>query len=108
MMDWTDNQPNARYWTLKLIKDSFHAGDRLVETSIKTRDVAAQGFVTKGGRRLLLANERNHAIDVELPDAEKASALTVDADTGDGPARSVKPADGKITLEPFAVMVVNW
>ena len=28
--------------------------------------------------------------------------------TGDSPARPVKPADGKITLEPFAVTVVNW
>jgi hypothetical protein len=93
---------------LKLIKDSFHTGDKLVETSIATRDVAAQGFVTGGGRKLLLANERNRAIDMELPDAENASALTVDSETGDGPARSVKPADGKIRLEPFAVTVVSW
>jgi hypothetical protein len=34
--------------------------------------------------------------------------VTVDAATGDGPARSVKPADGKIELEPFAVTVVSW
>jgi hypothetical protein len=45
---------------------------------------------------------------VVLPDSEKASALTVDAETGDGPARSVKPADGKIRLESFAVTVVSW
>ncbi|WP_263367402.1 glycosyl hydrolase family 39 [Edaphobacter bradus] len=108
MMDWTKNQPNARYWTLKLIRDSFHAGDKLVETSIRSRDVAAQGFVTGGGRKLLLANKRNHAIDVELPEAEKASALAVDAVTGDGPARSVKPTDGKIHMEPFAVAAVSW
>lgn len=108
MMDWTKNQPNARYWTLKLIKDSFHAGDKLVETSIQSRDVAAQGFVTDGGPKLLLANKRNHTIDVELPDAEKASALTVDAETGDGPARRVQLTEGKIRLEPFAVTVVSW
>ena len=78
MMDWTKNQPNARYWTLKLIKDSFRAGDKLVETSIQSRDVAAQGFVGDDGRKLLLANMRNHAVDLELPDAEKASALTVE------------------------------
>ena len=108
MMDWTKNQPNARYWVLKLIEESFHAGDKLVQTSIQTRDLEAQGFVTEGGRKLLLANKRNHAVDVDLPDAEKASALTVDAETGDGPARSVKPAGGKIRLEPFAVTVVSW
>lgn len=108
MMDWTTNEPNARFWVLKLIKDSFHAGDKLVETSIQSRDVAAQGFVTEGGRKLLLANKLNHAIDVELSDAGKASVLTVDAETGDGPARSVKSTDGKIRLEPFAVTVVTW
>ena len=41
MMDWTKNQPNARYWVLKLIKDSFHPGDKLVETSV--------GFEGRGG-----------------------------------------------------------
>ncbi len=112
MMDWTTNQPNARYWTLKLIKDSFHPGDKLVATSIKSRDVAGQGFVTGSGRKLLLANMRNHAIDVELPDADlpdaRASALTVDPETGDGPARIVSPVNGTIRLEPFAVTVVSW
>lgn len=108
MMDWTNNEPNARYWVLKLIKDSFHPGDKLVATSIQSRDVAAQGFVTGSGHKLLLANMRNRAIDVELPDAEQASALTVDAQTGDEPARSVKPVNGTMRLEPFAVTVVRW
>jgi hypothetical protein len=47
-------------------------------------------------------------VEIELPDAEKAAARTVDEQTGDGPARMVKPADGKIALEPFAVTVVSW
>ena len=108
MMDWRTNKPNARYWTLKLIKDSFHSGDRLVETSIAGGDVAAQGFLTPRGRKLLLANKRNRAVTVEIPDAEKASARTVDAATGDGEARLDKPHDGKMVLAPFAVTVVSW
>ena len=32
MMNWEDNKPNARFWVLKLIKDNFHPGDKLVET----------------------------------------------------------------------------
>jgi len=108
MMDWRTNEPNARYWVLKLIKDSLHPGDQLVETSIGTGDVAAQAYLTPRGRKLLLANKRNQAIQVELADADKAAARTVDEQTGDGPARMVKPADGKITLEPFAVTVVSW
>jgi len=108
MMDYEKNLPNARFWVLKLLKDSFHPGDKLVESSVNSGDVAAQGFVTAAGRKLLLVNKRNRSIDVTLPDAEKAAALTVDGQTGDGPARGVNPADGKLKLEPFAVTVVSW
>jgi hypothetical protein len=110
MMDWTTNQPNARFWVLKLIKDSIHPGDKLVESTIQAwdLDVAAQGFITPVGRKLLLVNRRNREIDVAVPDAEKANALTVDAQSGEGPARPVKPANGAIRLEPFAVTVVSW
>jgi hypothetical protein len=69
--------------------------------------VEAQASITSAGHKLLLANNRDHAIDVPLPDADKTSALTVDVATGDGPARSVNPANGKIKLEPFAVTEVS-
>lgn len=108
MMDWTRNLPNARFWVLKLIKDSFHPGDELVETHINSSDVAAQAFLTPRGRRVLLANKRNWTIAIPIADVEKAGVVTVDAQTGDGPARAVKPVDGKIVLEPFAVTVVSW
>ena len=111
MMNWENNRPNARYWVLKLIKDSFHPGDSLVETKLSgdgSGSVTAQAFVTAGGHKLLLANKRDHAVEVTLPNADKASALTVDLETGDGPARSVKPSGETIKLEPFAVMVVSW
>jgi hypothetical protein len=70
--------------------------------------VEAQAFVTPAGHKLLLANKRDHAIEVNLPDAQNASALTVDQSTGDEPAHSMKLADGKIKLGPFAVSVVSW
>ncbi|MGH9344350.1 MAG: GH39 family glycosyl hydrolase [Terriglobia bacterium] len=108
MMDWKTNKPNARFWVLKLIKDSFHPGDRLVETTINSGGVAAQAFVTPAGRKLLLASKRDHAIEIALPDAEKASVLTVDLESGEGPPRSAKVVDGKLTLDPFAVAVVSW
>ncbi len=111
MMNWENNKPNARYWVLRLIKDSFHSGDTLVETSLKgiaAEDVAAQAFITPAGHKLLLANKRDRAIDIKFADAGKATALTVDVQTGDGSARGVTPADGKIRLEAFAVTVVSW
>jgi hypothetical protein len=108
MMDWINNKPNARFWVLKLIKDSFHPGDKLVETSIDSDDLAAQAFITPTGRKLLLVNKRDQEAQVPVEGADKAAALTVDVQTGDGPARSVSLIDGKIKLEPFAVTVVSW
>jgi hypothetical protein len=107
-MDWTTNKPNPRFWVLKLIKDNFHPGDTLVNTDLNSPDVAAQAYITPSGHKLLLANKRNHAIEVKLPDAAKATALTVDESTGDEPAHSVKPANGQMKLQPFAVTVVSW
>jgi hypothetical protein len=108
MMDWTTNKPNPRFWVLKLIKDNFHPGDTLVNTDLNNPDVAAQTYITPSGNKLLLANKRNHAIEVKLSDAAKSVALTVDESTGDEPAHSVKSANGQMKLQPFAVTVVSW
>jgi hypothetical protein len=43
-----------------------------------------------------------------MPDAGKATALTADGETGDGPAREVKLSGRTIDLEPFAVTLVSW
>ncbi len=108
MMDWRNNQPNARFWVLKLLKDSFHPGDKLVETKVDSGDLATQAFVTPTGRKLLILNKRNRDAEIALPDADKATALTVDLETADGPARSVRPEAGKLKLSAFAVTVVTW
>jgi len=109
MMNWENDKPNARFWVLKLIKDSFHPGDKLMETSVSGTDaVTAQAFVTSAGRKVLLVNKRNAAIEISIPDAGAAIAVTVDLGSGDGPARGVKLAEGKIRLEPFAVTLVSW
>ncbi len=108
MMNWENNKPNARFWVLKLLKDSFHPGDEMVETSAGSKDLEAQAYITSAGRKMLIVNKRNRELEITLPDAGKASALTVDLSTGDGPARSIAPVGGTIKLEPFAVTVVNW
>ncbi len=108
MMNWENNKPNARFWVLKLLKDNFHPGDEMVETDIGSPDLAAQAYITSAGHKILIVNKRNRAFEIALPDAGKASALTVDLSTGDGPARNIMPADGKIMLQPFAVTVVSW
>lgn len=111
MMDWTTNRPNARFWALKLIKDNFRPGDRIVETHVSVPtafDVEAQAYETASGRKLLLVNKRNRTIEVALPDAGAAQALIVDEQSGEGPARNGSTTTGGISLPPFAVAVVTW
>jgi hypothetical protein len=108
MMDWVSNRPNARFWVLKLIKDSIHPGDKLVETKLKSDDLSAQAFVSPGGRRLLLVNKRNREQVVMVPDSETSKALVVDPDSANNPARSIELEKGAIHLRPFAVAVVSW
>ncbi len=37
MMDWDTAKPNARYWVLYLLHNSFGVGDFLVDTSVSNR-----------------------------------------------------------------------
>jgi len=110
MIDWTNGKPNARYWVLKLVKDNFHPGDKIVETRVSSADgLTAQAFLTPAGKKLLLVNQRNRNAKVALPtDASQGKVSTVDEATGEGPARDSRLVGSSITLAPFAVTVVSW
>jgi hypothetical protein len=116
MVDWRNGRPNARYWVLKLIRDNFGPGDRLVETNIKTADetsgtsdVWAQAFVTPAGDRLLLVNRRNRTIPLRLPsDPRSPSLATVDGLTGGDAPRTSEARSDVVVLPPYAVAVASW
>ncbi len=80
------------------MKDNFHAGDQLVETTLSSNsDIAAQGFVTPAGKKLLLVNKRKRVIDVTLPDgAQNANLSTVDEASGEGAAHAPQNRKGLI------------
>lgn len=108
MMNWTSGKPNARYWVLKLLKDNFGPGDRLVPTQAGDGQVLAQAFVTAAGRRLLLVNKRNVPITLKMPPAAVGGAVSaVRPETGDGPPASGHVDRGQLTLAPFEVAVVH-
>ncbi len=68
LMNWISNKPNTRFWVLKLIKDNFHPGDSLVETTLDgqgSEDLEVQAYLTRHGRKLLIANKRDHEIEAE-------------------------------------------
>jgi len=110
MIDWVNGKPNARYWVLKLIKDNFHPGDKIVETTgDASAGVTAQAFDTPTGRKLLLVNQRNRSVEVTLPpDTGHAESSTVDEASGEGEARTAGVTGAAIQLAPFAVTVVRW
>ena len=109
MIDYNNGKPNARYWVLKLIKDNFHPGDKLVSTTggRGAQDTVAQGFITPEGRKILLLNKRNREITVKLPAGfEHAKMATVDEDSGDGEPRAGISEGPELRLAPFAVTVL--
>lgn len=120
MVDWTSGRPNARYWALKLLKESFVLGDRLVATtctdpqprtitSAGNPDIAAQAFRSaQGQRRLLLVNKRNRTVQVALPSGAAGGAVqVVDEATGQNAARTATLREQRLVLAPFSVAVVT-
>ena len=73
------------------------------------RDVDA-AFLHRQCERFAFETSRQQsvAVEIKLPDAQSATALTVDESTGDNPPRTDKPINGILKLEPFAVSVVTW
>jgi len=109
MMNFDTGAPTARYWSLKLIRESFLPGAQLVETDAGTEDIAAQAFLNHGDKKVLVVNKRNRSIQVNLPAAANGAQLqTVDPKTGDSKWRTEKLNGQLLSLEPFSVTVVSY
>ena len=111
MIDYITNKPNARFWALKLIKDNFNPGDKLVETDVDgdgDGDFEAQGFNTTTGKKVLIINKRNKTAVVKLPAEYKGAQIsTVDESTGDNEATQSVIAADSIQMKPFAVSLIK-
>lgn len=108
MVDWKTGQPNARYWTLKLLHGHFGPGDKLAHSVASNRAVYAQGFVTPGGQReILLANLRDRPANVTLPDAASAKEDYVDQTTNEQPPATANLTSDTLQLGGFGVAVVT-
>ena len=115
MVDWTTGQPNARYQVLKLLRDNFGPGDKLVANAQAgpfppplANYVYYQGFLTKGGkRRLLLVNKRDRTTSVSVPGAGGGRQDSVDQTTASGPPASRRLDGETVSLGGYAVVVVT-
>jgi hypothetical protein len=114
MVDWNDGKPNARYWVLKLLHDSFGPGDKLVEIepfspfASNHPYVYSLGFATHDGkRRVLLVNKRDRTFDVSIPGASGGEIDYVDQTTGFQPPATAKLSGDTLKLAGFSVAVVT-
>lgn len=109
MVDWNDGKPNARYWVLKLLHDSFRPGDKVVEIdSSNSPFVYSIAFATREGkRRVLLVNKRNRSFDVAVAGANGGRVDFVDQSTGFKPPASEGLSSEIVKLSGFSVSVVT-
>jgi hypothetical protein len=94
---------------LKLLKDHFGPGDKLLRTAQPGPFVYAQAFLSSGGkRRLLLVNRRSRDIEVTVPGAAGAAMRFVDQTTGFQPPSSTTLKQEVVRLRGYSVAVVEF
>jgi hypothetical protein len=108
LVNWETGQPNARYWVLKLLRENFNPGDKLVATNLESQSLFAQAFVTsRGERKILLVNKRDRQVEVTIPGAGGGKAEVVDQTTGSSPPATTSLETDGMTLNGLAVAVVT-
>lgn len=107
MINWKDGPPNARFLVLKLLKDNFGPGDKMMLTETDSKDIAAQAFISGKIKRLLLINKTNKVIKIDLSkEVKNAEVFSVNTSSGNQIENSKLTGTG-ITLLPFAVSVIQ-
>jgi hypothetical protein len=110
MVDWNDGKPNARLWVLKLLRDNFAPGNKIVDIAFAPGDpyVAGLAVVTKQGKhRILLVNKRDRDFNLSIPGAAGGQLDYVDVTTGFEPPTSAKLGSDSVTLHGFSVAVLT-
>jgi hypothetical protein len=114
MVDWNDGRPNARYWVLKLLHDTFGPGDKLVTIepfspfAANHPYVYSAAFLTGDGKhRVLLVNKRDRTFDVSIPGASGGQVTYVDQTTGFQPPASSKLTGENLKIGGYSVAVVT-
>ncbi len=120
MVHWRTGIPNARYWVLKLIRDNFEPGDKLVESGVSFEDpkianspptpqyVFGQSFIAKNGKKkILVVNKRDRPFDVIIANSDGAGIEYVDQVTASKPPAKATVKGDRFTLNGFGVAVVT-
>lgn len=109
MMNWENGKPNARFWVLKLLKDNFGPGDKLVQTHANIPGLVTQAFITKEGKKLLLINKQQEEIQLQLPAGANGSQMSyVDGTTGENEPAKKQLSGDAVRLNAFSVAVIKF
>jgi len=116
LLDWNTGEPNARYWVVKLLRDNFGPGDRIIKPWVQTDwttdpgladQIYVQAFISpRGERKVLLVNKRDRAVDIAVPGAAGGSQQRVDQNTVASPTKQSLTQD-TLQLPGLAVAVVT-
>jgi Glycosyl hydrolases family 39 len=109
MVDWETGKPNPRFWVLRLLKNNFGPGDRIVETGFSNADVYALPVVTTSGKhRILLVNKRDRPASIDIPNASGAQIEFVDMTTDPQPSAKAKLNSEKMDLGGHSVAILTF
>lgn len=94
-----------------MIIDHFGPGDSLVETltGLMTESpYAAQGFITKTGKKILLVNKRNRPLQIKVPSDFNGAELNI-VSISSGESKPIKKDLKSLVLEmePYSVIVAK-
>jgi hypothetical protein len=99
---------------LKLLKDSFGPGDKLVEIEPFSPFAASSPYFSSlavvtpnGKRRLLLVNKRDREFQLSIPGASGGQLSVVDQSTAFDPPTSSKLQSEKVKVKGLGVAVVT-
>jgi hypothetical protein len=114
LVDWDTGQPNARYWVLKLLRESFGPGDKLVRPRPYTvlqpdpsPQLYVQAFISPlGERRILLINKRTGPVKVRIVGASGGRERMVEQTTDSFPIEQPMTQE-TLQLSGLAVAVVT-
>jgi hypothetical protein len=109
MMNWTTGEGTPRYWTLKVLLDTFRAGDKVVGVQNSNPDtIYAKGFVSGATkkRRLILVNKKYTTECVFVSSFFKKMTV-IDETTLYTPPKNQPVQNGEVTLLPFAWVILE-
>jgi len=112
MVDWNTGKANPRLWVLKLLRENFGPGDKMVETEPFGSAVApylySLAVVKPDGKRcILLVNKRDHPFEISIPGATGGQEDYVDQTTAFDPPTSTQLTSDTVTLNGLSVAVVT-